>query len=190
MERIFGKEKTTDLNCPNCGYYLGQQSLFRFYERKIADWLNGDVRAVNNEGFDVQGCIGFPELTFQVKYSHIYHHDGHSKQSRISWWWNQNKSSSTHDPDYFILIGIQDDGTEHYFLLNLNQWLELSHSNGQSGKRFKMIPKRYSRRGQNPKCPNGYIHENRGWKYEVRNPEDNLVKRVQTYESFCQERLF
>jgi len=177
-------KQTVDLVCPRCGYKLGEQCLFQEYEQKVAKWLNGEVAATGNEAFDVWKCAEFPELTFQVKYSNICR-----KRNRNSWTWNQHKSNDNEPADYFVLFGIKDDETEHCFLLRLDQWLAISSNSTGDMRLLEITPHHFSRRGQSPKCPSGYVHENKGWKYEVKNPEKNLIERVQTLESYRQFEL-
>jgi len=184
---------TVDLICPQCGYKLGEQRLFQEYEQKVAIWLDGEICASFNEAFDVWRCATFPELTFQVKYSHVNHRKGAAKKKDRYpvWIWTQNKMHADSQPDYFVLIGVQDNRKENYFLLSLKQWLKLSSSmnNGKGGRILQVTPHQFSRRGQSPKCPSGYVHENKGWKYEVKNPEQNLIERVRTLESYHQFEL-
>lgn len=177
------EKQVVDLVCPRCGYKLGEQALFQEYEQRVATWLNGEVCASLNPAFDVWKCAEFPGLTFQVKYSTIGH-----KRNRSCWTWNQHKPGS--DPaDYFVLFGIEDDGTDHCFLLRSNQWLAISSNSTGEMRILQMIPWPYSRRGQNRKNL-GYVHENAGWKYEVKNPEENLLERVRTLESYRQFEMF
>lgn len=189
----FDKE-TIDLVCPRCGYKFGEQHLSRGYEHKVAAWLRGQVCASTNEGFDVWKCVDFPQLTFQVKYSKISYRDGAAKEKdRYPVWnWAHNKMGGDSQADYYILIGIDDNEEEHCFLLSAKQWIEVSSpmGNDKNGRILQMKPQPFSRRGQSRRNPSGYVHENKGWKYEIKKPAENLIERVQMLESFHQFELF
>jgi len=179
--------ETTDLICPNCGYHLGQQSLSRAYERKAAEWLDGEVCAAFNPHFDVWKCPEFPDLTFQVKFANIYHYSGKARRHRqASWPFNQHTMDSD-KPDYFILFGVTDEGQEHCFLLTRDAFKTHSSPNSTGGRIMLMTPNQFSRRGGRGKS---YVHENKVWKYEVKSPETDLIKRIRDYETFKQEQLF
>jgi len=178
--------ETAELICPNCGYCLGQQDLFRVYERKVADWLNGEICASLNPNFDVWKCAEFPGLTFQVKFANIYHYTGKAKRHRqAAWPFNQHKMNND-GPDYFVLFGVTDEGQEHCFLLSKDTFVEHSSRNSTGGRIMLMTPNRFSRRGGRGRS---YVNENKVWKYEVKNPEENLIGRVQTLESYHQFEL-
>jgi len=178
------RDQTIRLLCPNCGYDLGEENLFRYYEHKIADWLNGKVAAAYNPDFDVYDCFAFPDLTFQVKYSNAHFYRGKFKVRR--WAFSQYRITDG-KPDYYVLIGITEEENSHYFLLRRKTFMELSSKSKGDARVLIAVPYPFSRRGGGKTT---YIHENKFWKYEVKNPEVNLAQRVQDYESFKQEQLF
>jgi len=178
------RDQTTKLTCPNCGYDLGEENLFRHYERKVATWLDGEVAAMYNPDFDVYNCSEFPDLTFQVKYSNAHFYRGRFKVRR--WAFSQYRITDG-KPDYYILVGIAEDGGNHYFLLRRKTFMELSSKSKGDARILITVPYPFSRRGGGKAT---YLHENKFWKYQVKNPEANLLERIRDYESFKQEQLF
>lgn len=178
-------QEAIDFLCPNCGYKLGEQQLFQQYEQRVAEMLRGERCADFNPGFDVQNCQGFPGLTFQVKYAKVQHRNGaaRSRDRYPVWGWTQGSSGADSQPDYFVLFGILDNGREYCFLLSAKQWVNLSSrmGNGKGGRLLFMRPHRFSRRCRGVRSP-GYVHENKGWGYEVRDPEKNLVGAIKDRE--------
>ena len=155
------RNETARLVCPKCGYDLGEENLFRFYERKVADWLDGEVAAAYNPDFDVYNCTAFPDLTFQVKYSNPHFYKGRFKVQR--WAFSQYRIRDG-KPDYYVLIGITEKEKAHCFLLPRSTFMEMSSNTKGDERVLIAVPYQFSRRGGGKST---YVHENKFWKYEV-----------------------
>lgn len=165
---------------------LGSIAAFERYEWQVASWLKGEKAPALTEGFDVWRCADCPQLTFQVKHANIYHFGGRAvRQSSQKWVFNQSKLNGG-TPDYFVLFGVDDDGSEHCFLLSKAQFKEHSSKNATGGRIMTASPNRAIRRGKGTRS---YMYEPFLWRYEVQNPEVGLRQRVLEMESWKQTGL-
>lgn len=173
---------TTSIVCPCCGHVFGEQAYFQSFETKIAGWLGAKVAPPATPGYDVCDSPHFPDKTFQVKYSQAYGHPKSKlKYPPLSWTWKMKRLNPIH-PDFFVLFGIEEDGTENVFLLSRadffkfayhtkeDHWGIVTSAKKESNKRYRYIPKI--------------------WRYVVRNPHENLVESIRNYAPKTQDSMF
>ena len=137
------------------------------YERRTANWLNGETMPSLYPGYDIITQDGYK---IQVKYARPY-----AGNRKATWNFNQGKLGCA---DFYVLFGLSDDGNEHCFLMPSNDFVKLSADNGKGGRIYQLNAQKISLRGG---ARTSYYHNNRGWEYEVENPEMNLYKRLTEY---------
>lgn len=159
------------LICPNCGHVIGTQAYFQSFEVKVATWLNAEVAPPATRGFDVWHMAGYPDLSFQVKFSRVYkHHPPYKKYPMVTWTFNQKRLDPRH-PDFFVFFGLDEDETEHCFLLSRSEFIDYANISKEGTHYLRVSAKKASDR-QN------YNYVPKIWRYEVPNPATELRAKV------------
>lgn len=163
------------ITCPNCGFHIGEQAYFQSFEQKAAFWLKGEIAPVATKGYDVKGMEGFPELTFQVKYSTATPYLPKGKTApQYAWKWVQKTLPGANTPDFYVLFGLFDTSEEKVFLLSKKDYLSESRENKLGQYVLKTSAKRFfdtRKRGM----------PTRIYSYEILEPEKNLIEAVKNY---------
>lgn len=160
---------------------------FEDYESKVASWLDGELPPQHTPAFDVYHCKAFPSLTFQVKYANFYKYGGSAARHMSSQWvFHQAK---WHDvfPHYFVLFGISEDGSESCFCMDRHTFKKhAAVSQKRGGRIMQVSPNRVVTRGSGRRS---YVYQPWIWDYEVKDPQRNLVSRIQELDSWKQLQL-
>jgi hypothetical protein len=169
------------LICPHCGEEIGEQSYFQSFEYKVAKWLKGKVAPNSTPAYDVWDCEFFPHFTFQIKYARAYqYHAKNKKYPQITWHWKV-KNRYDNQPDFFIFFGIGEDDREYVFLIPNEKFFSYS-SEFQGSFNLHVSAKLQGegkRRNYIPKI----------WNYVVKDPENNLVKRVKALAKIKENQI-
>ncbi len=169
------------INCPNCGFHMGEQAYFQSFEQKAAGWLKGNIAPVGTKGYDIKGVEGFPDLTFQVKYCTAHPYQPKNKHApQLVWVWVQKIMPTDTTPDFFILFGLFENGEEYVFLINKEDFIKESRKNSKGQYVYRTSAKRFNefrRAGMPAKI----------YYREITDPEKNLINAVVNYQQGTKE---
>jgi hypothetical protein len=170
------------LVCPHCGHVIGEQAYFQSFEVKVASWLQARVAPPATKGYDVYDSLLVPDKTFQVKYAQMHRFHSPKKQFPVeTWTWKVKSLDSVH-PDFFVLFGIDEDGTENVFLLSRDDYLAYASRSKDGGYFLHVSSKRVSNRR--------YAYIPKIWRYLIENPLETLGSSVLTYTPKDQDSMF